>query len=225
MILTPLAPDQLPVVMERFAASLDAATRTVFDRIALPKAAQRARGARAVAHRDAAIELADAFGMGILPGPPARDFSWNGRALRSDTEAYVLLHEVAHFQIASPERRSLIDFGLGPGPETGNRAAAEREARLSGAAREAEEAMASLLGIFWELELDQPGLASFLDQNWLEGAGRPGTAAHFRNVLFQLRNRGLLDTAGKPQFRLGVETAALRPSTTKKAAAGEPPAA
>lgn len=221
MILTPLAPDELPVVTERFAANLDAAARTVFDRIVVPEASQRAEGARAAAHRGAALELAGSFGMGILPGPPMLDFSWNGCALRSETEAYVLLHEVAHFQIASPERRRLIDFGLGAGPETGDRAAAERAAILRGAAREAEEAMASLLGILWEVELDQPGFASFLDQNWLEGAGRPGAAAHFKNILRQLRNRGLVDAAGRPQLRLASPEATQAVPAQKKDVAGE----
>jgi hypothetical protein len=120
--------------------------------------------------------------------------------LRSATEAYVLLHEVAHFQIAPPARRRLIDFGLGAGPETGNRTAAECAATIVfGLEREREEAMASLLGILWEVELGQPGLASFLDQNWLEGADRPEAAAHFAFVLGELQRRGLVDTAGRPQ--------------------------
>ena len=142
--------------------------------------------------------------MGLLPGSPALDFSWNGRALRSATEAYVVLHEVAHFQLASPERRRVVDFGLGAGPETSQREVADRAASIFGPAREAEEAAASLLGILWEVELGQPGLASFLDQNWLEGAGRPGTAAHFDAVLERLRRAGLVDRDGRPRARLAA---------------------
>ncbi len=137
--------------------------------------------------------------MGILPGSPALDFSWNGQALRSETEAYLLLHEVAHFQIAPPERRSVIDFGLGAGPETTDRAAAERAATVRGIEREAEEALASLLGVLWEVEFGQPGLASFLDQNWLEGADRPGAAAHFADIVARLQSLGLIDDWGHPQ--------------------------
>ena len=99
-------------------------------------------------------------------------------------EAYVILHEVAHFALASPARRALPDFGLGPGPDI----ARPRRRRAGAAAllplleREADEAAASLLGILWEAQLGQPALASFLDQNWLEGLERSATA-HFTAVL------------------------------------------
>ena len=56
---------------------------------------------------------------------------------------------------------------------------------LDGEEREDDEAMASLLGILWEAELGQPALASFLDQNWLEGLER-SAAAHFTAVLRRL---------------------------------------
>ena len=201
MILTPIEVEHLPQLLERFAARLQAPERGVFARIADPRQAQRADGADAAAHHAAAIALATSLGMGILPGSPALDLAWNGTALRSATEAYVLLHEVAHFQIAPPARRGSIDFGLGAGPETGNRAAAERAATVFGVEREREEALASLLGILWEVELAQPGLASFLDQNWLEGADRPEAAAHFADVLGQLHRLGLIDRSGRPRLR------------------------
>src|SRR5579862_5282572 len=128
MILTPIHTDALPATLAQFAASLDAASQTVFSRIADPLSARRAAGADAIAHHAAACALAESIGMGLLPGSPALDFSWNGRALRSATEAYVVLHEVAHFQLATPERRRVIDFGLGAGPETSMREVAERAA-------------------------------------------------------------------------------------------------
>lgn len=122
--------------------------------------------------------------------------------LRCETEAYVLLHEVAHFQLAAPARRIQVDFGLGPGPETGDHARAATAQTLFGLAREREEAMASLLGILWEAELGHPALASLLDQNWLEGAGRPGTAAHFVEIVTALEAGGFVDRVGRPQMRL-----------------------
>ena len=142
------------------------------------------------------------LGMALLPGAPQIDFSWNGHAARSGTEAYVLLHEAAHFQLASPERRQRIDFGLGPGPETGARALAGHATTLHGLAREREEAMASLLGILWEVELGHPALASFLDQNWLEGAPRSGAVAHFATVGASLRAGGFIGAGGRPTRQL-----------------------
>jgi hypothetical protein len=198
MILTDIAPEELTGVIERFAGLLEPPERAVFRRIADPKKAARAVGPEALRHHAIACDLARAFGMKLLPGSPTLDYAWTGTALRRDTEAYVVLHEVAHFQLAPPERRRVIDFGLGAGPETGDRDGAEIAATVFGLEREAEEAMASLLGVLWEIELDQPGFASFLDQNWLEGADRPGAAQHFAAVLSALRQRGLIDDEGRP---------------------------
>jgi hypothetical protein len=117
-------------------------------------------------------------------------------ALNGATEAYVILHEIAHFALAPPERRGLVDFGLGPGPDTVDRHAAECAAALSSLAREEDEAAASLLGIVWEAELGQPALASFLDQNWLEGLDR-SAASHFSVVLGKVRRRRLLGLASR----------------------------
>jgi hypothetical protein len=206
MILTPVAAHSLPDLLAGFGESLrEPEVGGVFARIARPEHAERAAGEAAILHHRQALELAATFGMSILPGPPAAGFSWNGTHLRSDTEAYVLVHEVAHFQLASPSRRHMIDFGLGAGPETGERETADRAARIVGLARETEEAMASLLGVLWEVELDQPALASFLDQNWLEGAGRPGAGAYFETVLGRLRAGGFLDADLRPTRHLRNE--------------------
>ena len=62
---------------------------------------------------------------------------------------------------------------------------------MSPAERDADEAAASLLGILWEAALGQPALASFLDQNWLEGLER-SAAAHFTAVLRQVAALGLV---------------------------------
>jgi hypothetical protein len=199
MMLTPIAAATLPDLLARFRRSLgEPEVVVVFDRIAQPEHAERAAGDVAAAHHREALALAAEFGMGTLPGAPRDGFSWDGRRLRIATEAYVLVHEVAHFQLASPSRRGMIDFGLGAGPETGERAAADRVACLSGSARETEEAMASLLGILWESEFGQPALASFLDQNWLEGAGRRGAGCYFETMLGRLRAGGFLDAGLRP---------------------------
>jgi hypothetical protein len=203
MMLTPIDHHRLPEVLDLFTGALeDEGAKLVFRRIARLEQAERACGARAAGHHRTASLVLRALGMGLKPGSPAEDFSWNGRAARSATEAYVLLHEAAHYQLASPARRRRIDFGLGPGPETGNRAQAASAASLAGIPREREEAMASLLGILWEVELGQPALASFLGQNWLEGAGRPGAAAHFETVLKALCSGAFVTTEGRPRLHL-----------------------
>ena len=147
MILTPIPDGRLPEVLDRFAAQLDdPAAQAAFVRI---RATSRERAEATVAerHRRRAIAIARTHGLPVHPpGTPCR-FNWDGTALDGDTEAYVILHEIAHFVLAPPERRTLVDFGLGPGPDTKDRAAAERAATLPLIEREADEAAASLLGI------------------------------------------------------------------------------
>ncbi len=126
MILTPIPPEQLEGALDRFAAQLsEPGARAAFARIRAT-APERAAGAPAERHRLAALAFARRHGVPVHPPDARAAFNWDGTALDGDTEAYVILHEVAHFALAPPERRSLVDFGLGPGPDTRDRAAAER---------------------------------------------------------------------------------------------------
>ena len=191
MILTPIGLDALAGALDRFGAGLrDTVSCCIFAQIrATPL--NRAEGTEAEEHRQAALALARDRGMAVHPQGATCLFNWDGAALNGETEAYVILHEIAHFVFAPPERRGLVDFGLGPGPDTIDRETAERAAVLSPLARDQEEALASLLGIVWEAKLHQPALASFLDQNWLEGLER-SAASHFCDVVAVLRRRELL---------------------------------
>jgi hypothetical protein len=191
MILTPIPRDALGAALDRFDRGLGAALPRAAFRMIRATAPDRAAGATAEEHRRAALALARSYGMPIRPPELPCLFNWDGTALNGAGEAYVILHEIAHFQLASPERRCLVEFGLGPGPDTRDRAAAERAAILSPLARDEDETAASLLGILWEAWLAHPALASFLDQNWLEGLER-SAVAHFTTVLARLEHRGLL---------------------------------
>lgn len=201
MILTPISSEQLAAALDRFMAGLRGRlAHRVFRRIRVTSA-DRAAGTEAERHRVAALSFARSFGVPVHPERIPCSFNWDGTALNAATEAYVILHEVAHFALAPPERRRLVEFGLGPGPDTLDRKAAERAAVLPPFEREQDEAAASLLGIIWEAALGQPALASFLDQNWLEGLDR-SAPAHFIAVLGSLRDRGLLN----PGRRLAAST-------------------
>jgi hypothetical protein len=196
MILTPIPRDTLAESLDRFAAQLrDPAARCAFARIRAT-AAERAAGDQAARHRQIALARARRCGMAVHSDGTECHFNWDGTALDGMTEAYVILHEIAHFVLAPPERRGLVDFGLGPGPDTRGRAAAEAAMVLPPLALENDEAAASLLGILWEAELGQPALASFLDQNWLEGLDRVAVP-HFAAVVADLRRRGRLDARGR----------------------------
>ena len=203
MILTPIPDSDLPESLVSFADSLsNDSFRSVFRRVVARGDPARAGVETCIKNHSDSIDLIIFFGIGMKPGSPRLDVSWDGTAFRVETEAYVLLHELAHYQLAAPLRRCTIDFGLGPGPETGDRDRAERASLLFGLAREREEAMASLLGILWEAELGQPALASFLDQNWLEGAGKRGAAAHFETTLANLTRGNFVTAEGRPTMVL-----------------------
>jgi hypothetical protein len=194
LILTPIPAEQLDTALDRFAVQLaEPSARAAFALIRGTEA-ERAAGAEAERHRQQALAWARRCGLPVHPPGSRPGFNWDGAALDGDTEAYVILHEVAHFVLAPPERRGLVDFGLGAGPDTTERTAAQRAAVLPEVAREDDEAAASLLGILWEAALGQPALASFLDQNWLEGLDR-SAAPHFSAVLRRLDQSGLLDQA------------------------------
>jgi hypothetical protein len=190
MILTPISLGELARALSRFGAELSAPEAKAAFALLRGTSADRAKGETAEAHRLAALEFARTYGMPVHPPGTRCSYNWDGVALDGGTEAYVILHEVAHYLLAPPPRRALPDFGLGPGPDTRDRAGAERAAVMPLLDREADEAMASLLGILWEAELDQPALASFLDQNWLEGLER-SAAAHFTAVVERLVDHGL----------------------------------
>ena len=190
MMLTPVALDELDDTLERFAAGLGAPDARVALAAIRATSAQRAVGSDAERDRLAALYFARRHGMTVHPAGAACAYNWDGAALDGAVEAYVILHEVAHYLLASPARRALPDFGLGPGPDTRDRDGAERTAIVTLLDREEDEAAASLLGILWEAELGQPALASFLDQNWLEGLER-SAPAHFTTVVERLVTLGL----------------------------------
>ena len=203
MILTEIDPSELAATLARYADCLPEAgiARRVFARIRA--SLDDAGRDQSATHREA-VALTERFGMRPIPEPPQIGFSWDGQAVRTESEPAVLLHEVAHYQLASPARRALPDFGLGAGPETGRIEIADAARRLDWLARETEEQMASLLGILWEIELGQPGILAFQEQNWLEGAGRPGAAEFFCATLQRLQDWGLADEDGRPRHAVRV---------------------
>lgn len=199
MILTPIDPAELPAVLEGVAARLadDPLAARAFARIAASSAAP-AEPTDTPPRRRAAVALARTYGIATRDEPPAAAFSWDGTVLRTDSEPWVILHEIAHFLVAPAERRGLPDFGVGAGPETGRKAEADRACVVGEAARQEDELLASVLGILLEVELGQPAILAFLEQNWLEGWRRPGALDAFRRTIATLRARGLIDDDARP---------------------------
>ncbi|MBJ7415517.1 MAG: elongation factor P hydroxylase [Niveispirillum sp.] len=199
MQLTTIPEHILPDALAAIASNLAPESRTakVLARIAATQALI-ALGVDTPSHRDAAIDLARRFGIGVIDEEPQAAFSYDGQAIRTRSEAYVLIHEVAHWLVAPPERRGLIDFGLGAGPESGRVDEANRALAVGKDDQIREEALASLLGILWEVELGQPAILAFLEQNWLEGWERPACAENLIDNVEALFQAGLINADGQP---------------------------
>lgn len=200
MILTPIDAAKLPRILEVFEQGLDsdAFARTVFRRIAATLGFCPDLRADLYAGRAKAVELAARLGIPTLDEDPAAAFSWDGKVIRTRSEASVVFHEIAHWQIAPLERRSLPDFGVGAGPETGRVDEANAVICVEAAIKEEEENLSSLLGILWEVEYGEPAILAFAEQNWLELYDRPSTPAHFVRCLEVLKARGLITADGRP---------------------------
>ena len=202
MILSPIAVEDLPNVLDVFASRLAPGSAAARAFARLRRAVPVNGEIDTPEHRAAAVALARRIGMETLAEEPARAFSWDGRVLRTESEAWVILHEIGHYQTAPPERRHIVDFGLGAGPETGRIEEANAACGVSFQEGEDEEHIASLLGILWEAELGQPALLAFQEQNWLENWNREGGPAHFAACMARLAELGLVDDDGRPTTAL-----------------------
>ena len=108
MRLTPINRDTLTRALAGFESYFALATpaRAAFDLIAGSRAAFDAPY-DTPAHRQAALDLVMSFGVPVIHEKPSTAFSWDGHAIRTQSEASVLVHELAHWQIAPPDRRHL----------------------------------------------------------------------------------------------------------------------
>lgn len=208
MMLTPINHSTLRPLLPDFSRGLagDALAAKVFARVtALIPDGDLTSLSTDPGHHAQAVELCRDWGLGIVDTAPQDYFTWDGEAVAIRIEPSVLIHEIGHYQLSSPARRAVIDFGLGAGPETGRKAEAEAVQSLYLPERDVEEALCSLLGILWEAELGQPAVLAFLEQNWMEGGASLHNLAHFRKIVRWLRAMDLIDDAGAPTRRLRTE--------------------
>lgn len=82
-------------------------------------------------------------------------FMWDGFSFNGNLSDRHLIHDLAHWILASEDRRSLPEFGLGAGPESDAKAAEEHAVISTHAARD-EESKAALLGILIQHALGIP---------------------------------------------------------------------
>ncbi len=208
MILTPIDHSVLHGLRAGFAEALadDPLALAVFRRVtALVPDGDLLSLSTDPVHHAQGVELCRRFGFGILDVDPHDYFTWDGHSVAIRMEPSVLIHEVGHYQLASPERRTILDFGLGAGPESGRKAEADALQTLFLPERDVEEGLCSLLGILWEAELGQPAVLAFLEQNWMEGGTSLHNLAHFRKIVRWLAEMGLIDQTGAPTMGLRTE--------------------
>ena len=200
MILTPISPQALPQILDTYDAGLAAhpMAQAVFRRIAKTRHQCPDLKADLIVGCEKAIALAVKLGIPIIDEDPVMAFSWDGHAIRARSETSVIFHEIAHWQVAPVTRRHICDFGLGAGPETGRIAAANAAVCVDEAVQQHEESLASLLGILWEVEYDEPAILAFAEQNWLELYDRLGTHMYFVKSVDALGSRRLINAEGRP---------------------------
>ena len=102
------------------------------------------------------------------------DYAFNGQTIaeldasekpkrRSDSN---LIHDIAHFVIAAPERRTMLEFGLGDSPDT-TRIGLPRAKGMTASAAQQEEELVSALGIYWEREFGLDWKKTYEDHSWV----------------------------------------------------------
>ncbi len=202
MILTSIDHQRLSGLLPAYgqAVSIHTLAARVFDRVvALVPDGDLMRLSTDGDHHEQAVALCRRFGLGVIDIDPQDWYTWDGRNVATRMEPSVIIHEVAHYQCAAPHRRTIPDFGLGKGPETGlGGAGANAVATITGVYADVEEALSSLLGILWEAHLGQPAILALLEQNWLEGGADPRNTAHFIKVVETLHDLGLINDQGAP---------------------------
>lgn len=100
------------------------------------------------------------------------------------------IHDIAHFQVCSPARRKMKDFGLGRGPDSVTHAPDLLKDPECGR----EEQRASLLGILWEIEFGLDWQDTTFEHSWEQSSRDVGV------VLRWLREQGLV-VDGHPRVR------------------------
>jgi hypothetical protein len=110
-----------------------------------------------------------------------------------------LWHEVAHYQVASPEGRGQANFGLGSSPFCRVNSKPTR----SGGIADDEESLASALGICWARARGYRLVVDILhDHNWVWAPERedPTEWGYFHSTLQELQTRSLIDNNYLPRI-------------------------
>ena len=118
-------------------------------------------------------QLARKWGTSIRKRTCWDGYAFNGKtiaeyedeAMRKRRSESNLIHDIAHFVVADPERKTVIEFGLGDSPDT-RKYNTPRAKGMTGNKAQTEEELASALGIYWERELGMDWRETFEFHTW-----------------------------------------------------------
>lgn len=138
-------------------------------------------------------DLLDA--LGLTEGEHTGDHNhlYAGDGVVRGRHDFDLLHEVAHFQIASQSRRFKPGYGLGPEPEATN---LDADQLVSNETADNEESLASLLGILWQRHFGSDWGHTLTLHGWCVHADTIIDTVH------ELLEWNLLDSRGTPKVHL-----------------------
>ena len=127
-------------------------------------------------------------------------YTWDGSTLTLSKKITVsnVLHELAHYQIASAARRKLPEYGLGLSPESVRRVVPTVKHNAS----EKEERVASILGIIWERNLGFDFRKTLHNHVWIDYRGNEIDEHDMDESLLTLYKYKLIDENGNPKLRL-----------------------
>ncbi len=91
-----------------------------------------------------------------------KGFQYDGRGRIWASSASDLVHECAHFLVASPKHRYKAEYGLGTGPELWSSC----QALVNSEKADSDEGLASLFGIIWEAELRMGYAETIVKHSW-----------------------------------------------------------
>lgn len=96
---------------------------------------------------------------------PKDSVQWNGYDIACwNQNASNIIHDIAHYTVASNSRRKLPDFGLGTGPDSIDDSPREMSIEKC----DDEETKASALGIYWEKQLKMDWKSTARYHAWTE---------------------------------------------------------
>jgi len=120
-------------------------------------------------------------------------YLWTGTQFHiGEMTAANIIHEIAHWLVATEEERSLPEFGLGEAPEPGCRTV-PREMPKEDA--QLKEHLASTLGIQLELALGMPWERTYVEHGWDDT-----DELSFEDQVQTLKTMGLLNADERPSF-------------------------